>query len=296
MDGIAFTRYGPLPAPLVQTTQHYYERKTALKGIESEYVYYCKAKSRLNAIYGMMAQDPVKQSILFISEDPAQFVEDTQPIVELLLKNTKRAFLLYQWGVWVTAWARLRLYEAVKIAGENAVYVDTDSVKYVSDTVSFEDYNQARIADSKNSGSYATDKHGITHYMGVMEQEHSYSEFITQGAKKYAYRYEDGACKVTCAGVNKKLGGIELERAGGLEKFKPGFIFKLAGGTESVYNDTIRETRFIDGHELEITPNVCIRESTYTMSYTDEYLALLNDPFIYQKLIRHVKAVNNNLF
>ena len=296
IEDIAYTHYGYLPAPLVQTTQFYYKSKTELKGIAEQEVYYMKQKNKLNAIYGMMAQDPVKQTIKFYIDDPEQFIEENVPVSDLLLKNTKRAFLLYQWGVWVTAWARMRLYEAIRIAGENAVYCDTDSVKYVSDDVSFEEYNADRIADSKRTGSFATDKHGITHYMGVMEQERSYSEFITQGAKKYAYAYEDGKCHVTCAGVNKKLGGIELEQAGGLTMFRPGFIFKNAGGTESVYNDFTNETIFVDGRPLHLFPNVCIKESTYTLSYTDEYAEVLNDPFIYQKLFRHIQAVNNKFF
>lgn len=296
VEDIAYTHYGFLPSPLVQTTQHYYISKTELKGVDEQAVYYMKQKNKLNAIYGMMAQDPVKQTIQFIMNDPDQYIEENVPVSDLLMKNTKRAFLLYQWGVWVTAWARYRLYEALKIAGEDAVYCDTDSVKYVGDSTSFDEYNNLRIADSKRTGSLAADKHGTVHYMGVMEQEQTYMDFITQGAKKYAYRYSDGKCHVTCAGVNKRLGGIELEKSGGLTEFKPGFIFKDAGGTESVYNDFVNETRIIDGKELRITPNVCIRESTYTMSYTDEYAEILNDPFLYQKLIRHIKTVNNNLF
>lgn len=291
---IAFTHYGKLPAPLVMTTQQYYKDKTELKGIEEQAVYYTKQKNKLNAIYGMTAQDVCKQSIKFMMNDPEQFIEDTVPVDELLQKNAKRAFLLYQWGVWVTAWARYRLYEGICIAGEDAVYCDTDSVKYVGDH-SFDDYNALRIADSKRSGSYAADKHGEIHYMGVMEQERTYSEFITQGAKKYAYKYDDGRCHVTCAGVNKKKGGIELEQRGGLAAFKPGFIFTLAGGTESVYNDFVDEYREIDGHTIHITPNVCIRPSTYTLSYTDEYEEVLRDPQLYLKLIRHC-AVNNNTF
>ena len=67
--------------------------------------------------------------------------ESRKHLFELLEKYNKKAFLCYQWGVWVTAWARYRLEEGLKIAGEKAVYCDTDSVKYVGN-VDWKDYNK----------------------------------------------------------------------------------------------------------------------------------------------------------
>ena len=87
----------------------------------------------------MMVMSPAKQKILFRSDDPRQYVEDTQPVADLLEKNARSAFLSYQHGVYVTAWARYRLYEGQKLAGENCVYCDTDSVKYI-DAIDWSDY------------------------------------------------------------------------------------------------------------------------------------------------------------
>ena len=276
---VAYARYGKLPKPLIKTTINYYIAKTSLKDVDGEELYYMKSKNKLNAIYGMMAQDPVKQSIDFTyDEDGVQsFIEQEADESELLDRHNRNAFLAYQWGVWVTAWARYRLEEGIRLAGDGYVYSDTDSVKYVGD-IDWTSYNEIRIADSKESGAYATDPQGITHYMGVYEQEHDMSEFCTLGAKKYCYRETSlSPLTITVAGVSKKKGGKELEKHGGMKAFKQGFKFIEAGGTESVYNDVpeVKEYTTDDGVRIKITSNLVIRDSTYTLGITEEYKRLL---------------------
>lgn len=272
---VAFARYGKLPRQLIAKTIEYYKAKTELKNVPGQEIYYMKSKNKLNSIYGMMAQDPVKQSIIFTNGD---WETGNEEMTDLLETSNRKAFLCYQWGVWVTAWARYRLQEGIKLAGDNFVYCDTDSVKYIGE-IDWTEYNKKRIADSLKSGAYATDPAGITHYMGVYEFDGEYAEFKTLGAKKYAYtNKEGGETHVTIAGVNKREGGAELDKHGGLEAFKPGFIFTEAGGTESVYNDHPEiGTIFRDGHEITITPNIVIRDSTYTLGITAEYESVLKN-------------------
>ena len=279
----ATARYGYLPEPLRKTICKYYYNKTGLKNVEGQELLYTKSKNKLNSLYGMCAQDPVKQSILFIDED---FKEQNDNEEELLKAYNKKAFLAYQWGVWVTAWARYRLEEGIQLAhgdtdDPNApqfVYCDTDSVKYLGE-INLDKFNAERIKDSKQSGAYATDPSGITHYMGVYEKEHDMCEFRTMGAKKYVYR-ETPKDKLVCtiAGVSKNSGGKELEDHGGIEAFHEGFTFERAGGLEAVYNDcpTIKQVE-LSGHTLEITSNVCLRPSTYTLGLTADYKRLLTE-------------------
>lgn len=270
---VAYARYGKLPDSLVELTIEYYRKKTALKNVEGQEIYYMKSKNKLNSIYGMMAQDPVKQNIIF---QKGLWSEAHDDPAELLDKYNSKAFLCYQWGCWVTAWARFRLQEGIRLAGDNFVYADTDSVKYLGE-IDWEPYNNERVADSKRSGAYATDPQGETHYMGVYEPDGVYAEFSTQGAKKYAYREKPaGPTKVTIAGVTKAKGGKELDKHGGLEAFKPGFIFREAGGTEILYNDAPEITSIErEGHKLHIYPNAVIRDSTYQLGITAEYMTLL---------------------
>lgn len=276
--------YGWLPRPLVLTTIEYYTNKTKLKGVAGQEQFYEKSKNLLNSLYGMMAQDPVKQTIDFISEAPEQFVEREDDIAELLAEHSHKAFLCYQWGVWITAWARLRLQEGLDLAGHNAVYCDTDSVKYLGQ-VDWTAYNAKRMKDSTASGAHATDPKGTEHYMGVFEAEQPYSRFVTLGAKKYAYDYGDGKTHATISGVSKKWGGPELDAAGGLSAFKEGFIFTKAGGTESIYNDhPPTDHMIIDGHRLEIGPNIYIKPSTYTLGITADYERILQNPTLFMDM------------
>ena len=203
----------------------------------------------------------------------------------MLKKYQKTAFLCYQWGVWVTAHARAALQTGLDLAGHNAVYCDTDSVKYIGD-VDWTDYNNTCIEKCLESGAHATDANGEEHFMGVFEQE-STTDFITLGAKKYAYRYPDGKLVITVAGVPKKKGGEELARHGGLEAFRNGFIFTDAGGLESIYNDDPGSRWIqIDGHEWEIGPNIYLKPSTYTLGQTAEYMDLLKDPALFT-MVKH---------
>ena len=248
---------------------------------------YNKLKNKLNALYGMCAQDPVKENILY--NDGAWDV-DTTPRIKLLEKYNESAFLPYQWGVFCTAWARMRLFEGIKIAGPyNFVYADTDSVKFVNDA-DFSKFNRRAIRWSKQSGAVGEDPKGNIHYMGVFEQEHDYFRFRTWGAKKYAYQYEkDGKTEATISGVvkaaefdekgecTKLSGGMELDKHGGLEAFKEDFVFREAGGLAPIYNDDNYGTYTIDGHEIEITSNICLVPSTYTVSLGKDYKQLLTD-------------------
>lgn len=264
-------RYGKLPKPFIDLNISYYRSKTRLKDVDGEEIFYMKSKNKLNAIYGMTAQDPVKQEIEFIASQG--FTERTDDIGELLASSNKRAFLPYQWGVWTTAHARWRLEEGIQIAGEGFVYCDTDSVKYIGQA-DWTAYNELRIADSLESGAYAEDPHGNVHYMGVYEPEGTYDYFKTLGAKKYAY-VKNGRLTVTIAGVNKKKGSIEL---GTIDNFKEGFIFSDAGGIESVYNDEPEITSYeIDGKIIAITSNVVLKDSTYTLGVTADYRRLLDE-------------------
>lgn len=267
---VAFARYGKLPRPLVEETINYYRKKTELKNVEGQEIYYMKSKNKLNSIYGMMAQNPAKETILFKDND---YIKDDVPLSERLKEANRRAFLAYQWGCWVTAWARYRLEEGIKMAGDQFVYCDTDCVKYVRD-IDWRAYNLQRIKDSTASGAFADDPSGERHYMGVYEQEKTAQRFKTLGAKKYAFE-QDGKTYITVAGVNKRLGGQELERFGGLDAFNEGFIFREAGGMESVYNDEPYGYVNIDGHELYIGTNVLLRDSTYSLGITDEYRRIL---------------------
>ena len=293
-----YSSYKKLPQPLINEVIKYYKDKTELKGVKGQEMQYDKSKALLNSLYGMMAQSSVKAKQLYrhsgefaneysLITDNEQYTdtEKEQLIrmleIRLLGEYNRKAFLAYQWGVWVTSHARFCLEEGIKLAhqeGCNFIYCDTDSVKYIGD-IDWSDYNNARIVECRESGAYAVDPAGVTHYMGVFENEdnpetgYAYAEFKTLGAKKYAYKTTtNGETHCTIAGVNKAKGGKELDKHGGLQAFQEGFVFTEAGGTEAVYNDDpeIKELT-IDGHQLQLTSNVAIMPSMYKLGITGDY-------------------------
>lgn len=231
----------------------------------------------------MTAQNPLKLNFQFYEN--GFHLLDVIPEEELR-KYNRHAFLAYQWGVWCTAWARWELQRMIDISGDGVktescfIYADTDSVKYTGE-IDIDGYNREQMEISKKNGGFAEDSNGKTHYLGVYEREHDYDRFITWGAKRYAYE-QDGEIYVTTAGVVKRqgneqnLGGKELKELGGLEAYKPGVVFRKAGGTEAIYNDNIDMWVEVDGHKLHITDNVSIRPSSYTLGITGEYDFLLD--------------------
>ncbi len=279
-------RYGRLPKPLREEIQKFYRDKTELKGVEGQELFYMLQKAKLNSIYGMSCQKPVKETIDFID---GQWIERDDPEPELLAKNNAKAFLVYSWGVWTTAHARRELEKALNIVGpERVVYCDTVSVKFIDDgKVSFNAYNESRKRDSIKNGGVAADPAGHDHYLGVYENEGTYKRFITMGAKKYAYEDAAGELHITVAGVSKYKGAQELARRGGLEAFKEGFVWYDAGGLESVYNDDpeVKEVN-IEGHKLQIISNVLLKPSTYTLGITGEYARILENPVIWLALMQ----------
>ena len=271
-------RYGRLPQPIIDQTIEYFRKKTALKcrPEDPDYILYAKSKAKLNAIYGMMASRVIRDDIIFDAGEWKEKEDAKAPEVKLG-DDIKRAFLVYQWGVWTTAHARRELHEGVSCAGRMCyLYSDTDSVKYVGNA-DFSLYNKRKIAASKASGAYATDPKGNVHYMGVFEEEDDMIAFTSLGPKKYAYRTEDGALHITIAGVGKTAGAAELERCGGLEAFKECFVFREAGGLEALYNDDVKmEYTTEDGVIIPITRNVYLRPSTYTMSMSGDIIRMLD--------------------
>lgn len=269
------SEYGKLPEPMISVTMDYYRAKTMLKGVAGQEIYYNKSKNKLNSIYGMTATNPVRTNLKFNGHEfwPENMDENGMPIIpqaefeqQLLIKANRRAFCLYCWGCWCTAWARYWLQRAVDLCGHNFVYCDTDSVKYVGE-VDLSELNDEIRQASERHHAYADDPAGVRHYLGVYESDGEYRRFVTLGAKKYAYEDQSGKLHITIAGVSKS-GAEEL---GKLENFAEGFVFNRSGGMEAKYNDDDCGIIEREGHELHLTPNIYLSQSTYVLGLTAEY-------------------------
>ena len=273
---------GQLPEELKEVIRDYFRKKTELKGVD--FYLYMKSKNKLNSIFGMCCTNPVHDTILI--KDGEWLVEknDIEEELEKYYKS-RNSFLPIQWGVWVTAHARKRLQQAIDLTGMNTLYVDTDSDKTINvDDDILNKLNAEAVELSEKYHAYA-DRDGKRYYMGIFEQEDTYDQFRTWGAKKYC-SVSRGTLEITVAGVHKKKGSKYLVEQGGIKKFKSGFIWngqEHGGGTESHWNDDGRHTIKIGEEIIETASNVGILESSYTMGVTDEFLE--NMDFNIDKLI-----------
>lgn len=262
----------PLPQSFRSWLLRMYQDKTLLKGGDD--YFYGKVKNKFNSAYGMMVQNPAKPELIF---EDGMLKEDPEKDEDYYLRQyLAKGWLPYQWGVWCTCYARLKLEEGMScIPPEAFLYSDTDSVKFVGDYGQrFEDLNERY----KHEELSALDRSGKRHFIGIFEKDNKYPilEFKTMGAKKYCYVDTDpkGSLHVTISGVVKQKGAQELKT---IDNFREGFVFREAGGTESRYNDDpeIKEYR-VGWRSVPITSNVFIKDSTYTLSLTVEYSRLLD--------------------
>ena len=178
-----------------------------------------------------------------------------------------------------TALARLELRELIWLCGNNFIYCDTDSVYFWGD-IDFSEYNRIRKERCIKNRACAVDPAGIVHYMGIVEEDEKngpYKEFKTLGAKKYAYRDKKGVLHITISGVVKEDGAKELERAGGLAAFQPGFVFREAGGMDVIYQDDPIGTITLDERQLYVGTGAVLIESTYTTSLGKSYAEVLEN-------------------
>ena len=157
--------------------------------------------------------------------------------------------------------------------GDKFVYCDTDSCFAIGD-VDFTDYNNNQKMISEQNESYC-DVKGKRYYLGCLELDKECKQFKTMGAKKYGYVDYNDKLHITIAGVNKIGGAIELQKFGGLNAMKDGFIFNDSGGNDAVYNDSDYGIYEIDGHKIRITKNITVRKSSYTLGLTNDYIRLL---------------------
>lgn len=285
-----------LPIEYRNVILDYYEKKTALKGDDSEdgkYMY-MKSKNMLNSVYGMSATDPIHQGIEYVDQETLEYTIGgynrsgwESMSAEEIQKALQGAAFPYQWGVYTTAYARKQLQDAIELCGDKILYCDTDSVKTLGD-VPIHNLNGKLQKAAESAKAFADDMKGKRHYIGLFEPDGHYQQFITQGAKRYAFIKDDGKMGVTVAGVSTKINeetGIPfaVEELKSLKRFKPGMLWKKAGGSQAVYNDfdNFLYTDPESGRQVRISRNVAIIPSTYLMTYARDYALLLKEISLY---------------
>ena len=273
-----YSRKGLLPKELRDTIMYYFEKKSELKGDEEHYYEYMKSKNKLNSIYGMTVTNILNTEIEYHDGEYTEKKMTEEEMQEALDKYYKnhRSFLNYSWGVFVTAYARRELEDGLNIAGLDTIYCDTDSVKYIGNhDKEFEAYNERLNKECEEKGirNY-TEVNGKRFYMGIFDKEKGYDEFITLGAKKYAF-LQNGKLGITVSGLSKKKGAEELERKGGLRRFQRNEVFYNSGRTIAQYNSADVHDITVDGCTFSTASNLAIVDTTYTLGITDTMLDII---------------------
>lgn len=273
-----YSRKGLLPKELRDTIMYYFEKKSKLKGDEEHYYEYMKSKNKLNSIYGMTVTNILNTEIEYHDGEYTEKKMTEEEMQEALDKYYKnhRSFLNYSWGVFVTAYARRELEDGLNIAGLDTIYCDTDSVKYIGEhDREFEAYNERLNKECEERGikNYA-EVNGKRFYMGIFDKEKGYDEFITLGAKKYAF-LQNGKLGITVSGLSKKKGAEELERKGGLRRFQKNEVFYNSGRTIAQYNSADVHDITVDGCTFSTASNLAIVDTTYTLGITDTMLDII---------------------
>lgn len=272
VEDFYYSHKGFLPKELTDTVIEFFTFKSQLKGIEEKTYEYMKSKNKLNSLYGMIVTDIIRQENLF--NDQWEKGENST-LEEYYSKRNN--FLTYQWGLFVTAICRINLQKAIDKIGLDCVYIDTDSVKFVGQHNDvFKQINQEMIEwctqnDIINYVKVGTHKY----FLGLYDKEKGYDEFVTLGAKKYAFK-QINKIGITVAGLNKKSGAQELERKGGLSKFKIGTEFVDSGRKTVYYNDDKKHFLTVQGCKIENASNIALVDTTYTLGMTDVMLSILN--------------------
>lgn len=154
IHAILASRYDPLPEYVVQAIVDMIAQKKATKSelkevrkfrriTEEENAEYHRIKSMVSRIYGLFVKDPLRMDYAYDKNTGAIVSTGIHGLDETDGKKKKFAPVLYQWGVWVSAWARAEiisvLLDIAAIGGREhngiaynrkVLYADTDCVKW----------------------------------------------------------------------------------------------------------------------------------------------------------------------
>lgn len=282
-----------LPKPIIESVLELYAKKTTLKGVPGKEVDYMLFKGMLNSCYGCMVTDPVKDLITYDNEEG--WKETEVDIDEALAKynKSKKRFLYYPWGVFVTSYARRNLFTGILALGRDYIYSDTDSVKFLNyekHKEYFDLYNENIIKKINHVlDHYGIDREsarpntikGVSKQIGVWDWEtekEPYTDFKTLGSKRYIYT-QGGDLHITIAGLSKSAGRDYIASQNDpYEFFNEDMAIDAdhSGRLTHTYIDTERKGSFIDykgiKNDFDEMTAIHLEKSEFTLNITDQFI------------------------
>lgn len=309
---IYYSIYKFLPKKFIEFVLEKYIKKTEYKGVKGMELEYAKEKNKFNALYGMSVTNMINDKVIYDNVNGWHEEElSNEEIEEKLYEEKQKGFLSFSYGCWVTAYARNNLIRNIMKVDEYLIYADTDSLKVkkgydINVINTYNNYVEKKIIDVSKKLDININKYkpkdikGNERMLGVFDDDGHYKEFITQGAKKYAYikkykkeKIEDRSkynivkedddnyyvLEITVAGVPKK-GAMALKS---LDEFKDSFVFEFEYTNKNLlmyvdYEDDYVVTDYL-GNEYKVTDKsgCCLLPNTYELGKSLDYAVLLND-------------------
>lgn len=205
-----------LPKCFSRAVLKLYRDKTVFKGDNTKKLEYALSKELLNSTYGMCVTNILFSAYHYTPDNEDMWEEVPPEDVEQQLykyQKSRGSFLLYQTGVYITAYARRDLVKCIKAICDEATdtmndlpfddvaYYDTDSLKIRNGeryAHIFDKFNEQVKKDMQAAAKYHNlkfelfepiDKKGRKQLLGKFDKEHGYIHFKTLGAKRYCYTF-----------------------------------------------------------------------------------------------------------
>lgn len=285
---------GYLPRSFILAILDLYAAKTTLKNVQGKEAEYMRSKNMINSAYGMTVTDIARPEITFQSTGIwDKKVPDLEKAISAYNKS-KRRFLYYPWGVWVTAYARHNLFSAIKEFDTDYIYSDTDSVKVINAEKHMDfihKYNDNILKKmTKMCNVYGIDigmvkpkaPDGKEKLLGVWEFDGDYDKFKTLGAKRYMYSSGD-KISITVSGVNKSkaIPYIEEKFDDPFEAFSDGLYIppEHTGKLTHTYIDEEDIINVTDYNGITATVHyysgIHLEPASYELSLSEAYVKFL---------------------
>lgn len=269
-----------------------YEYKTTLKGDPEQTDLYAQSKQFINSLYGLMVTDILMSDVKFENGqwmEPQKLTpEDVQGKLNKIQERWYKNSVAYQFGVWVTAYARRELWEMILCCGDDECYHDTDSVKMIhyqkyidvfkaKDEImdrklrkmcEYYDIDFERTRPLKPNGKPAP--------LGHWDFEAVYRQARFEGAKKYCYNFRNRDIHITVAGV-PKAAAAQLTN---ISQFRDGLVFdrETCGKKLVTYLDGCNPHCILpDGYKVRHSFAINMRNNSYKMGITEEYSVMVQE-------------------
>lgn len=270
-----------------------YADKTQLKGVEGQEENYMRAKADLNSLYGMTVTAPIRVKYKLENREVVEYMEDTpENLLDKAYKQHSHPIGLYQWGVWVAAYARRNILKIItRINSDDFVYSDTDSIKlknYTKYESLINDYND-NITEKLKSACKDLDfttapatKDGVIKPLGVYEREFIAEKFKCLRSKTYIYTLNN-KLHATVAGVAKNDIINYLQTHATTEQtiydlFDDNLFMKSTDINKltAIYIDEKHEDT-VNGEHVESESCTLLRKSDFSIKGDDYYLRVLTE-------------------